>query len=85
MLPLVAYGTISSIFSILGHEFLHYFHFLSKINRMHKISDDQNNNFYECIYEDQNHLVNAKKVFNNDKILLHYITNKFEDGPKDQL
>jgi len=29
--------------------------------------------------------VDAKKVFNNDKILLHYVTNKFEDGPKDQL
>ena len=46
MSPLVACGTISSIFSI---------------NRMHIISDDQNNNFYECIYEDQNHLVDAKK------------------------
>jgi len=83
MAPLVAYGTKSSIYAILGHEFLHYLHLLSKINRMDIVSDNQSNNFYEYIYEDKNHLVDANKVFNNDKILLHYITNKFEDGFKD--
>ena len=83
MAPLVAYGTKSSIYAILGHEFLHYLHLLSKINRMDIESDNRSNNFYECLYEDRNHLVDPKKVFNNDKILLHYITKKFEDGFKD--
>ena len=83
MAPLLAYGTKSSIYAILGHEFLHYLHLLSKITRMDMVSDNQSNNFYECIYEDLNHLVDPKKVFHNDTILLKYITNKFEHGFKD--
>ncbi len=83
MAPLLAYGTKSSIYAILGHEFLHYLHLLSKITRMDIVSDNQSNNFYECIYEDLNHLVDPKKVFHNDKILLNYITNKFGYGFKD--
>ena len=85
MAPLLAYGTKSSIYAILGHEFLHYLHLLSKITRMEIVSDNQSNNFYECIYEDLNHLVDPKKVFHNDKILLKYITNKFEHGFKDSI
>lgn len=83
MAPLLAYGTKSSIYAILGHEFLHYLHLLSKITRMKIISDNQSNNFYEYVYEDLNHLVDPKKVFCNDKILLKYVTNKFENGFKD--
>lgn len=83
MAPLLAYGTKSSIYAILGHEFLHYLHLLSKITRMKIISDNQSNNFYEYVYEDLNHLVNPKKVFCNDKILLKYVTNKFEHGFND--
>ena len=85
MAPLLAYGTKSSIYAILGHEFLHYLHLLSKLTRMEIVSDNQSNNFYECIYEDLNHLVDPKKVFHNDKILLKYITNKFEHGFKDSI
>lgn len=83
MAPLLAYGTKSSIYAILGHEFLHYLHLLSKITRMEVISDNQSDTFYEYIYEDLNHLADPKKVFHNDKILLKYITNKFEHGFKD--
>jgi hypothetical protein len=83
MAPLLAYGTKSSIYAILGHEFLHYLHLLSKIIRMEIVSDTQSNNFYEYVYEDLNHLVDPNKIFHNDKILLKSIKNKFEHGFKD--
>ena len=81
--PLIAYGQKSSIFAILGHEFLHYLHFLSKITRMEIVSDDRIDSIYQGIYEDMTHLLDANRVFGNDNTFLRNIIEKFEYGFND--
>lgn len=81
--PLIAYGQKSSIFAILGHEFLHYLHFLSKITRMEIVSDDRIDSIYQGIYEDMTHLLDANRVFRNDNTFLRNIIEKFEYGFND--
>jgi hypothetical protein len=44
IVPLVSYGTKSSIYAILGHEFLYYLYLLYKINRINIVSDNRCNN-----------------------------------------
>jgi hypothetical protein len=81
--PLIAYGQKSSIFAILGHEFLHYLHFLSKITRMEIVSNDRIDSIYQAIYEDMTHLLDANIVFGNDNTFLRNIIEKFEYGFQD--
>ena len=64
--PLIAYGRKRSIFAIVGHEFLHYLHFLSRIMRMELVWDDRIDSHYQGIYEDMTHLFDANIVFQND-------------------
>ena len=80
---LIAYGQESSIFAILGHEFLHYLHFLSKITRMEIVSDDRIDSIYQAIYEDMTPLLDANIVFGNDNTFLRNIIEKFEYGFQD--
>lgn len=83
--PLLAYGRKGSIFAILGHEFLHYLHFLSKVFRMEIVSDNRIDSIHQGIYEDMTHLFDANLVFRNDITFLKNIIEKFEDGFHDTI
>ena len=80
--PLVAYGLKGTIHAILAHEFLHYLELISRLSRMHIVSDELSGNLFENLYSDTTRLFEPQSVF-DDKTLLRHITKRFPSGFRD--
>ena len=81
--PLIAFGLKGTIHAILAHEFLHYLEFIAKMIRFEIVSDSIADTLFESRYSDLEHLLDARRVF-NDRALIRLLDKKFPDGFSDQ-
>lgn len=78
--PLIIYGLKGTIYSVIGHEFLHYLDMLNKIINLEIYSEKPANTLYENVYNDNEKLFDHHKVFKKDKYLTKIIDKNFKNG-----
>lgn len=78
---LISLGLKTTIIGVLAHEFMHYVELIRRFSRL-DITREISTTITESLYIDQEELYDAKKLF-NDKKLIKIIEKKFRDGLSD--
>ena len=78
---LVALGLKTTIIGVLAHEFMHYVELIRRFSKL-DITREISTTITESLYIDQEELYDAKKLF-NDKRLIKIVEKKFTNGLSD--
>ncbi len=76
---LVAFGSKTTVRTVLAHEFLHYVELAKRLVKFEVASEEVSTTLFEATYRDYEALAEPSKIF-KDKALVRLLKKKFSDG-----